>query len=368
MFLYKLENGMGQGKTELTCKGSSIFFAPAFPSLKEFIEKHSYSRYFVISDRAVFSLYGTQLLDQFDALALAGDSFFFESGEEAKGLSTLEKCWNAMHRSQLDRASLVVALGGGVATDLAGFAASCYMRGVALMHLPTTLLGMVDASIGGKTGINLPTGKNVIGTFYQPVAVFIDSSFLATLPKREVVSGMAEVIKCAVIRDPSLFHFLETHMEKVLSLELDALQHILFASCKIKAETVDQDEKEHGLRALLNYGHTFGHALEAATHYRAYAHGEAVSIGMCCAADLSLHLGLTDTAFVKRQEALCERAGLPVRLKKRDEKQLLQLMQGDKKTAFGSLALILPRGIGRADIVRNLDPILIETVWKGRMD
>jgi 3-dehydroquinate synthase len=358
-------------KSIIFCKGSQLLITlSALEQLAAYLKQRRYSRCFFLSDRSVFSLYGATLLRQLHQQHdLALDYFVIESGETAKSLANAEKCWRQMHLSKLDRASLLISMGGGVVTDLAGFAASCYMRGIDVVHLPTTLLAMVDAAIGGKTGVNLPSGKNMVGTFHQPQAVLIDPSYLSSLPKREFAAGMAEVIKYAVIKDPVLFDTLEAQMERLMQLEQGVLFRIIEASCRIKAEIVEQDEKESGVRAHLNYGHTFGHALETATNYQHYLHGEAVSIGICCAADTALMMGMVDAAFVQRQEALFERAGLPTRLKRNlNSAQLLQLMLGDKKVISGKLRLILPIGIGSVSIVDNIDPSVLQSVFEKRKE
>ena len=365
---------MGKSKSnnwhcEVTCKGSRLLIAPSSAEeLLAYIRQRRFSRLFLVTDQTVFSQHGDNFLQKLrEGKSHPIDCFVIESGETSKTLASAEKCWQQMHLCKMDRASLLISLGGGVVTDLAGFAASCYMRGIDLVHIPTTLLAMVDASIGGKTGVNLPTGKNLVGTFYQPSAVLIDPAYLSTLPKREFASGMAEVIKYAVIRDPLLFDFLEKNMEQILSLDSKALLQILSSSCRIKSAIVEEDEKEKGIRAILNYGHTFAHALETFTQYSSYLHGEAVAIGICCAADAALRMGLIDSSLVERQETLCKKAGLPTQIKVNiDPEKIVQLMAADKKAIAGNLQLILPTKIGDARPFDNIASDFVVSVLEGR--
>jgi 3-dehydroquinate synthase len=354
---------------EIPCKESLVVItSSAIEALIAFIKKGTYSRCFLIIDQNVYTRYGEAFLQQLQQKINCLVSYFVvKSGEAVKNLETAGECWQKMHSFQMDRAGLLISMGGGVVTDLSGFAASCYMRGIELVHVPTTLLAMVDASIGGKTGVNLPSGKNLVGTFCQPRRVFIDPLYLNSLSRKEFSSGLAEIIKCGVIEDPSLFAYLETQMDRIMALDPKALQHILHASCAIKAKIVAKDEKENNLRALLNYGHTFGHALETATHYRQYLHGEAVSIGMCCAAEMSFRLGFVDAEFVKRQESLCIQAGLPTELPSSvTSNELFKLMRFDKKTVSGKIHFILPTGIGTARVISDIDERLIESVLDAR--
>jgi 3-dehydroquinate synthase len=250
------------------------------------------------------------------------------------------------------RDATVIALGGGVVGDLAGFAAALWMRGIAFVQIPTTLLAMVDSSVGGKTGVNLPQGKNLVGAFHQPRAVFIDPDTLRTLPERELLAGLAEVIKYAAIGDSEFMDWLEANVRSLLDRDSAALQHAIETSVRHKARVVAADEHERGERALLNLGHTFGHAIEAATGYKRFLHGEAVAIGMLAAARLSAALGMAAVADADRLQTLLSRFGLPTTIPKDlDDRQLLDLMRLDKKAESGKLRLILWRGVGRAEIV-----------------
>jgi 3-dehydroquinate synthase len=242
----------------------------------------------------------------------------------------------------------VLALGGGVVGDIAGFAAACYQRGVGYVQIPTTLLAQVDSSVGGKTGVNHSGGKNLIGAFYQPLAVIADTDTLATLPDRELRAGLAEVIKYGCVWDPLLFDWLDKNMVKLLARDVDALTYAIARSCEIKATVVAKDERERNLRAILNFGHTFGHAIEAATAYETYLHGEAVGLGMLIAADLSCRLGLIDGAVKDRVRDILERAGLPTDAPRVGAAKASELMQMDKKVLGGSVRLVLLEKLGRA--------------------
>jgi 3-dehydroquinate synthase len=334
------------------------------PNLKEslcyFLKTSRYSGAVLVSSDNIFQRYGQDVLESCQDAGLSIFPFMMENGEKSKTLATAEACWQQMHTKGLDRSSLVIALGGGVVTDVAGFIAACYMRGIDVIHLPTTLLAMVDAAIGGKTGVNLPSGKNLIGAFHHPKLVLAACNTLKTLPARELRSGIAEVIKYGVIKDPALFAFLEKNMDALLSLDPHAIAHVISCSCSIKTEIVQEDEKERGTRAFLNYGHTFAHALETATHYHSYLHGEAVSIGMCCAAITSRLMGLTDDALVRRLKDLCLKAGLPVKLPSDiDINRFITLMEGDKKASFGKIHLILPETLGSVRRIANVDRAII---------
>src|SRR5690606_10468040 len=252
------------------------------------------------------------------------------------------------------RDATVLALGGGVIGDLAGFAAACWMRGIDFVQMPTTLLAMVDSSVGGKTGVNLPAGKNLVGAFHQPRAVVADTSTLATLPAREYRAGLAEVVKYGAIGDPAFFAWLERDADALAARAPGAVVRAIAASCRHKAAVVARDEFEQGERALLNFGHTFGHALETADGYRGLLHGEAVAIGMLLAARLSTALGLATAADADRLGALLGRLGLPVAPPAHDPAELVALMRLDKKNLGGRLRLVLWRGIGRAELVGDV--------------
>lgn len=276
------------------------------------------------------------------------------SGEASKSVEMAAGLWQSLVHENTDRGSCVVAVGGGVVGDLAGFVAATFARGLPLIQVPTTLLSQVDSSVGGKTGINLPNVKNIVGAFWQPTLVAIDTHTLESLPRREFVSGLAEVVKYGVILLPQLFEYLEQHAAEILSKESSAIGHVVAESCKAKAGVVQQDERETtGLRAILNYGHTFAHALESVAGYGTLLHGEAVAIGMHMAALLAQQLGRVDQHFVQRQRALLERLELPTRFEA-DASELWKIMQHDKKVEHGTLRFILPTRLGQVERVAGV--------------
>jgi 3-dehydroquinate synthase len=269
-------------------------------------------------------------------------------GEQYKTLETAGRVFDALVEARLNRDSTILALGGGVVGDIAGFAAACYQRGVGYVQIPTTLLAQVDSSVGGKTGVNHPGGKNLIGAFYQPLAVVADTDTLATLPDRELRAGLAEVIKYGCIWDPLLFDWLELNIGNLTGRDPQALAYAIGRSCEIKAQVVAQDERENNVRALLNFGHTFGHAIESATGYATYLHGEAIGLGMLMAASLSRRLGWLDAAEHARIRALLMQAGLPTDAPRIGVSRALELMQMDKKVLSGTVRLVLLERLGRA--------------------
>lgn len=270
-------------------------------------------------------------------------------GEDQKTLQTASILYEACFDHKLDRNSLIVALGGGVVGDVSGFVAATFMRGIPFVQIPTTLLAQVDSSIGGKVAVNHPKGKNMIGSFYQPKAVFIDVGVLSTLPRAELVAGLVEVIKYGVIRDAALFEYIEKSLEGILRLDNNALLQIIAASCRIKADVVAEDEKETYLRAILNYGHTIGHAVETLTNYKKYRHGEAVAIGMVYASLIAIEMGLAASAVFERQLALIKELGLALYTGLKPE-DVIRTLYADKKAISGRLRFILPTKIGEVII------------------
>jgi 3-dehydroquinate synthase len=284
-------------------------------------------------------------------------------GEEHKNQHSLARIYDCMVSARLERKSCVLALGGGVIGDLAGFAAATYLRGIPYVQVPTTLLAQVDSSVGGKTAINHRDGKNLIGAFYQPRLVVIDIEALATLPRRELAAGLAEVIKYGIIEDAALFRLLEAEAARLVALDGDLMVQVITASCAIKARVVEQDEREDDYRAVLNFGHTLGHALEAATGYREFLHGEAVAIGMVKAAIISLNHGFCDQQSLERIRKLILKFGLPVELPESVTKQsLIGGMEVDKKSAGGKIKFVVCRGIGRADFHRLSPPEILSAL------
>lgn len=288
------------------------------------------------------------------------------SGEENKSVARLSVMWDCMLEAKSDRKSVVLAIGGGVVGDLAGFAAATFARGLRFIQIPTTLLAMVDSSVGGKTGINLPAAKNMIGAFWQPRAVWIDTSTLDSLPEREFLSGMAEVVKYGVILDAAFFDYLEQHADAILARNQEQIEFVVRRSCELKANVVSEDELETtGLRAILNYGHTFGHAIEATTSYGRFLHGEAIAIGMTMAGELASRMGLWSDRCQRRQNSLLRKFGLPTHFTGVPAEKLVEAMQMDKKTEHGKLKFILPTRIGHVSTVSNCRPADIVAAIQG---
>ncbi len=303
----------------------------------------------IITNTTVASLYLDRLADTLSASSCNVFTIVLPDGEQYKSLTQMEHIYSRLLSFGIDRATPLIALGGGVVGDITGFAASTFMRGVPFVQIPTTLLAQVDSSVGGKTGINLPDGKNMAGTFYQPSLVIIDPQVLSTLPSRELKAGAAEVIKYGIIRSRSFFSYLETHMHELFDLNDDALIHIIKTCCSIKADIIVCDETETGVRAILNFGHTFAHALETLTEYTAYKHGEAVAVGMAVASRLSSHLGLCSAACATAVTALLSKASLPFYPDNLGfyPDQYLEIMAHDKKKAGQFIRMVLIEDIGR---------------------
>ncbi len=280
----------------------------------------------------------------------------YDGGEEAKNLLGVEGLFAQLIEAEFDRGAWVVALGGGVVGDMAGFVASTYLRGVPYVQVPTTIVAQVDSSIGGKTGVNHALGKNLIGTFHQPRLVLADTKALHSLPRRERVAGLAEVVKHGLIRDAALFAFLEQHLEQIVDMTLapETLDWLIGCNVQIKAAVVAADEKEQGLRAILNYGHTIGHAIEAATNYDRYRHGEAIILGLIAAGEIACREGLWAEAERQRQDALLERLGVPEGLGEVEVERILTCAKADKKRVDGRLRFVLGRRIGQVEVVEGI--------------
>jgi len=305
-------------------------------------------RFVVITNNIVDRYYGETILASLRAAKLPADKIVIADGERHKNLKTLERILGEMLRLGCDRQTVIIALGGGVIGDLAGFAAATFMRGIEFVQAPTTLLAQVDASIGGKVGVNHPLGKNMIGAFHQPRLVWIDAATLRTLPPREIICGLAEIIKYALICDPQYFSYLETRLTNLPQLDHGTLIKIIHRSCEIKAAIVAQDERESDRRALLNFGHTIGHALEAAANYRKLRHGEAVLIGMIAETYLARESGLLAAEAFTRVENFLKTLPLKARLEGISITLVEQSMAFDKKSRRGHLRMVLLRGIGEA--------------------
>jgi 3-dehydroquinate synthase len=319
----------------------------------------------IVTNEVVAALHLAGVLGQLKGMFSRVEVVTLPDGEKYKTWDSLDQILTAMLGWGCDRKTVLFALGGGVVGDVTGFAAAIYMRGIPFVQLPTTLLAQVDSSVGGKTAINHPLGKNMVGAFYQPQAVLCDLDYLDTLPARELRTGIAEAIKYGPIFDWAFFEWLEASMEAVLAKDRSALAHVVQRCCEIKAEVVSSDERESGLRAILNFGHTFGHAIEAGMGYGVWLHGEGVAAGMVMAAELSSRLGLVDATFVDRLTALIERAGLPTRgpvLDSGDNAgRYLELMRVDKKAEDGEIRFVLIDGPGKA-VVRTAPDALVRAV------
>ena len=317
----------------------------------------------VVTNEVVAPLYGEKLKAALESAGGRVIQIAVQDGEEAKSWQTLNRVFDALLKARIGRDGLIVALGGGVVGDLAGFAAAVYQRGVPFVQIPTTLLAQVDSSVGGKTAINHALGKNMVGAFHQPLAVISDVATLDTLPERELRAGLAEVIKHGVALDAPFVEWLEANIEKLLRKDRESLVHAVRRSCELKAAVVAADEREAGERALLNFGHTFGHAIESGAGYGAWLHGEAVGAGMVMAAELSALMGDLKKTDVSRLRELLRRAGLPVRLSAHGPalapERLIELMAVDKKAAKGRTRFVLLDSIGRARLRSDVDERLV---------
>lgn len=320
----------------------------------------------IVTNETVGPLYGNRL-----RAGLAGkrvSAVELPDGEQNKTLSVLERVFDALLEARLNRDACVVALGGGVVGDMAGFAAACYQRGIDFVQVPTTLLAQVDSAVGGKTGVNHPGGKNMIGAFHQPRAVLSDLGTLRTLPPRELRAGLAEVIKYGLIDDADFLDWIEVNVASLLALDMDALAQAVRRSCEIKARIVAADEREHGQRALLNLGHTFGHAIETAAGYGEWLHGEAVALGLLLAADLSQRLGYVGTTEVDRVRELLRRAGLPTEAPAIGAAKALELMGMDKKVLQGRIRLVLMRKLGEGIVTGDYPAAALQATLRAHFE
>jgi 3-dehydroquinate synthase len=329
----------------------------------EFISKRfNPSKTTIITHPSIRSLFGDKIESGLANIINSSEVIEVSEGESSKSLQQAELIYDRMLEMKCDRKSALIALGGGVIGDLTGFIAATYQRGIPFIQIPTTLLSQVDSSVGGKTAVNLPRGKNMIGAFYQPKLVVIDLDTLQTLPKKEFRAGLAEVVKYGVIADAELFTFLENKAEEILSLKSTCLEYIIETSCAIKARVVEKDEHENRHRMILNFGHTFGHAIETLTNYTEYLHGEALSIGMVQAASLSVKTGLCNEDVLTRIKNLLKKFGLPIHPPDLKPEDIIQSMYHDKKTTRNKLRLILAKAIGSIEIVDNVSETPIKAV------
>jgi 3-dehydroquinate synthase len=328
-----------------------------------------YSQLVLFSHPTLMSIYGSSILSSLKRLNRPILELSIPNGERSKSSTQAKRCWQEMFAKGIDRQAAIIAFGGGVICDLAGFVASCYMRGLDAFYLPSTLLAMVDAALGGKTGVNLPQAKNIIGTFHQPKQIIVDPACLITLPQREFNSGLAEIIKYGIISDPLLVNKLEEGLEKLKDRQGLLLEEIIQRCIAIKSEFIVEDEKDRlDKRAALNYGHTFGHAIEAVTGYRRYLHGEAIAMGMSCAVNISVQLGLCDSSLIARQDRLCQQAHLPTQLPRLSVEHLMTRMKSDKKAICGKINLILLEKIGKVVKVCDVNPMLIKQTLLAKMN
>ena len=317
----------------------------------------------IVTNTTVGPLYSARLRAALAASGVESFEIVLPDGEVHKNWQTLNQIFDQLIEKRCERKTTLIALGGGVVGDMTGFAAATYQRGVPYIQIPTTLLAQVDSAVGGKTAINHPQGKNMIGAFYQPKLVLADTGLLKTLPNREFSAGMAEVIKYGLIRDLPFFEWLEANMGRVMAREPEALVHAIYESCRNKAEVVAQDEKETGIRAILNLGHTFGHAIETATNYKKWLHGEAVAMGTMLAAKLSEAQGMSDVTTLARIKNLLVCAKLPIEAPNLGTRTYLSYMAGDKKTENGRLRLVLPVGLGNVIVTDNIPEANLEALF-----
>lgn len=346
-------------KVNLGAKSYNIFIGEnIFGELKKFIAESDFTeKILVVTDTNVFKTCANEFINNFEIAVIP-------AGETSKNLNEAEKLYTKAIEIGMDRKSLIIALGGGVVGDLAGFVAATFMRGINFIQVPTTLLAQVDSSVGGKTAVNHALGKNLIGAFYQPRAVFTDLKSLKILPEREIKSGLGEIIKYGVISDENFFAYLENNVEKILARDIEVMRKIICRSCEIKAEVVGADEKESGLRRILNFGHTIAHVIEEETLYKKYRHGEAVAVGMLGAAIISNKLGKISAADVMRLKNLLERLNIPTTCANLDIDEMYNAMFRDKKTVGGKINWVLMKKFGGVEISENVPADIVKNALK----
>lgn len=343
------------------------FYSDASDIAKD-ISGYAFEHIVIISNFSIWNVHGAALESAFNKSGVQHAVWLMGDGEKYKSVETASAAWDFLVKNRYSRKTCIVAFGGGVVGDLAGFVAATYLRGVPFIQVPTTVVAMVDSSVGGKTGVDHPLGKNLIGAFYQPKLVAMNLSLLRTLDDHNLRGGFAEVIKYGIIYDSKFFEWLEGNLERAMALEPDAIAHVVRRSCEIKADVVSQDEQESGLRAILNYGHTFGHAIEALGEYKeTQFHGQAVAIGMACAADMAVQLGMMAQADADRIEASITRAGLPRHLETdMDIEAVYSRMFSDKKVAAGKVHFVLPTRIGHVELKGDVTKETVLEVLRGR--
>ena len=354
-------------KVDLGERSYPIYIGSDLLQQADLIARHIHGQSaLIVSNTTVASLYLQSVQQSLEANQIRYDLVILEDGEQFKTMASIETIIDKLLQNRHDRRTSIIALGGGVVGDIAGFAASIYQRGVNFIQIPTTLLSQVDSSVGGKTGVNHPLGKNMIGAFYQPQCVIADIDTLATLPDRELSAGLAEVIKYGLIHDAGFFAWLEQNIEGLLARDNSLLARAVLVSCQTKARVVELDERESGLRAILNLGHTFGHAIETVMGYGVWLHGEAVAAGMIMAIDLSIRQGWLDQEVRQRATALLDQCDLPLRPPpEMTVEQYLDAMAIDKKTINGSINLVVLRALGEAFITADYDQHKLEQTLTG---
>ncbi len=347
------------------CRYDVVIEPGALENVGETVRSRApHDRCALLADRTVSDLHGRSVEHSLRRAGYEPVTSALELGEANKTFDTVQRLYDVLLDGRLERRSPVIALGGGVTGDTAGFVAATYLRGVPLVQCPTTLLAMVDSSVGGKTGVNVPQGKNLIGAFYQPVAVVIDPLVLATLPPRALRCGLAECVKHGVIRDESLFEFIRARLPQILAADPETMVELVRRNIEIKAAVVMQDERETGVRAHLNFGHTFAHAIEATTGYGKIEHGEAVSLGMLAATRTAVELDLCDKALLQRLEALLQAADMPVRVELPPDDELTAAMQLDKKVSGGRTRFVLPDRMGNVVVRDDVPPGCVRAGWR----
>jgi 3-dehydroquinate synthase len=356
----KIKVKLGAGRDYNIFIGAEDLFS--LKEVKDFFQE--YNKIMIVSNDTIYPLYSDKLLAWFQIINKDASACILQDGEEYKTLESVKKIYDACLEEELDRKSLIVAFGGGVVGDIAGFAASTYMRGIDYVQIPTTLLAQVDSSVGGKTGVNHPKCKNMIGAFYQPKMVLANIDTLDTLDDREFKAGLGEIIKYGMILDKGFFKFLDKNMDNILAKDKDLIEEIIYKSCLYKANIVQKDEKEAGIRAILNYGHTIGHAVESVTEYKKYLHGEAIAIGMVYASKLAEQEGLINESVTEAQISLFEKIGLPVSIKDIDVDKIINIIKTDKKFVSGTPCFILPKGIGKVIISKDVSIEDVEEILK----
>ena len=325
------------------------------------------NRYLIITDSNIKKLFGDKLLSLMKEAGLKTDITSFKAGEQSKNLDVFGELLKKAQHVGLDRKSAIIALGGGVVGDIAGFVAATYMRGIALVQIPTSLLAMTDSSVGGKVAVDLPTGKNMAGAFHQPKKVYMDVSILKDLPQKELINGLSEVVKHAFIIDKGLFDFVDKNLDKILNKDLDVLIQLVKRNCEIKAMIVEKDERESGLRKIVNYGHTIGHAIETMTHYKKYSHGEAIAIGMAVEGLIAKKIGMLPEKELRLQNELIRKIGLPVKIPKLEADKLIDELKNDKKTVGGKIEFVLLEAIGKSKYGINVpNKIISEALEESR--